>query len=235
MDLSLYSEKHQAATLIGSPPGYRDTERQGILFEWFHANRAGVILLDEIEKAHERVQLMWLGALDEGCITNAKGRAIDLSQCTIVFTTNAVTSKDLNRQPVGFRGASDGGSDALLASHFPAEFLGRTRKVVFNALGPAQVRKILRLRIDEAMASIRSQGHRVVYDEDTLLDFLSGKLERMDGGARDIARLIDEVLLQPMAHAMASRPEIGEANIALDDGFYLDGRVGLDRIEAALP
>ncbi len=228
VDLSLYSEKHQASTLIGSPPGYVDGERQGILFEWFHANQGGVILLDEIEKAHEKIQLMWLGALDEGRVSDAKGRTIDLAQCIIIFTTNAVKSRDLGKQSPGFHTTSKPDTQELLASHFPAEFLGRTRKVVFNSLGGSQTRAIIELRLKETMAAMRAQGHIVDYAEDELIAFMVRKLDRMDGGARDITRLIEAFLLQPIAHAMASQLELEKARIVLGEPFYTDGQVTLE-------
>lgn len=227
VDLSLYSERHQIATLIGSPPGYRDGDRQGILFEWFHANRAGVILLDEFEKAHEKIQLMWLGALDEGRISDAKGREIDLAQCVVVFTTNAVKSRDLNRQSPGFRASARPESNELLGSHFPAELLGRTHKVIFNSLSDDDSRTIIRLRLDEMMTSIRSQGHSIEYAEDRLVEFLFNNIGTMDGGARDIKRLIDKLLLQPISRALATRNEPSSARFILDDDFYLDGRASL--------
>ena len=113
----------------------------------------------------------------------------------------------------------------LLTKDFPAEFLGRLDDIIlFNTLRPADVERIARLRLEEAMARLRKRGIQVNGDLDRLSAHLARKLTGMSG-ARGIERLIEQALLEPIALATLHIDEEGAVEAEVNDDFYIHGRV----------
>ena len=227
LDMAEYSQPGSVNNLIGSPKGFIGSNQEGVLISWLHAHGSGVLLFDEIEKSHPDVHRLLLGLLDNGRIHAAQGEIMDTRQCVVVLTTNAITSTAMHRKSMGFGSTSDAPNPAdLLADHFPREFLGRLDEILlFNPLGPEEIRRVMKLRIDEALARLRRKNIEIVFDESRLLDDLLEKLGNTKGGARDIERLLEQKLLQPISIAMLSFDGHSEIQIELEDEFYLNGLV----------
>jgi ATP-dependent Clp protease ATP-binding subunit ClpA len=154
----------------------------------------------------------------------------------VILTTNALTPKALHRRPVGFGGAwSQTDASELLAEHFPREFLARLdNAILFNPFGPDELRCILKLRLDEALARLRARNIRLVFEESPLLDALITGLEENKSGARGIARLLETRLLEPISMALLQIPEGRPAEFALGERLFRDGVVEFRRTQACL-
>jgi ATP-dependent Clp protease ATP-binding subunit ClpC len=227
IDLAEYSQSSAVHKLIGTPVGYGGSEKEGVLAEWLHTNGSGVILLDEVEKAHPEVHRLLLGLLDNGRITTARGERLDTRQCVIIMTTNALQPADLHKQGFGFIQAA-GRPDAakLLLEQFPAEFLGRLDEaIVFNSLSDANMKKIIRLRLSEASQRFEKRNIRLVFEESRLCEFLLDHLRLNRAGARGIMRLIETRVLQPVSLAALNCSQEGMVEFTLDDPFYEQNEV----------
>jgi ATP-dependent Clp protease ATP-binding subunit ClpA len=219
LDLAEYNEAGSVNRLLGSPPGYVGSDREGILAEWMHTHASGVLLFDEIEKAHPDIHHLLLGVLDNGRIRPTKGECLDTRQCVIIATTNALTPEDLNRSPLGFVHASTrpNPTDALVR-HFAPEFLSRFDElIVFNSLGKEELREILRLRLSEDLDRLGNKGVFLEYDETALLDDLLGELQEERSNARGIARLLERRVMQPLAMVLLGRGEQDSTTVTWDD------------------
>ena len=137
-DMSEYHEAHTVANLIGAPVGYKDNDQGGALSEALRRHPYGVVLLDEIEKAHPDVMNIFLGVFDEGRITDNRGRLIDCSNAIFVLTSN------LGAGDVDFRTADSDDLRKLAERFLRRELVNRISVVIgFHPLGSAQLAKIL--------------------------------------------------------------------------------------------
>jgi ATP-dependent Clp protease ATP-binding subunit ClpA len=221
LDLAEYNEAGSVNRLIGSPPGFVGSEREGILVGWLHARPSGVILFDEIEKAHPDIHELLLGLLDNGRIRSARGEHLDTRQCVIVVTTNALTAEMMDRSPLGFTQAADRPHPVdILSKHFPVEFLNRFDELIlFNPLGPKELRQILRLRLGEALARVTGKGICLEYDEAKLLDELLAELAGQKSNARGVARLLERRVMQPLSMVLLDRGQAEPSTVSLDELF----------------
>lgn len=222
IDLAEYGLSGTTHKLIGSPPGYIDSEKEGILIGWLHQHGSGVILFDEVEKAHQDVQHLLLGLLESGRISSGRGEVMDARQCVVVLTSNAVTHSGFRRGTIGFgKREREPDPEELLADHFPREFLGRLDGVIlFNPLGAGEMRQIMKLRLDEALTRLEKKGIRLVFDEQRLLDHLLSELRNLKSGARGIARLLESRLLQPVSQALLDHEWTAPVRCELNEAFY---------------
>jgi ATP-dependent Clp protease ATP-binding subunit ClpA len=214
--------------LIGAPAGYRDSEEEGHLIRGLQKHSSCVILFDEIEKASSEVQNLLLGLLDNGRIASSQGAQMNARQCVIIMTTNALTSKDLGRQPLGFGNSAVTGPDPLeiLGRSFSREFLSRFDDIIsFRSLTREDLTEIMKLRVREAMQRLCAKGIRLVFEEGRLMHYLLHGFEKEGIGARGIVRLLERELLQPLAIALVQSGEKKEVVVELGDNFYETGIV----------
>ena len=202
VDMSEYMEKHSVSKLIGSPPGYVGYEEGGQLSEKVRRNPYSVILFDEIEKAHPDVLNVLLQILDDGQITDAHGRKVNFENTVIVMTSNA-GSDTKSAGAVGFGGsADDQGRERImkaLQDFLRPEFLNRVDEIVcFNHLTKENFAGIACIMLDELKASLGDKGYTLRYDE-ALVDYLVEKSYSLTYGARNLRRLIQKELEDPMA------------------------------------
>ena len=204
VDLAEYTHSATAFRLIGSAPGLVGHENPGLLAEFLHKHGSGVILFDELEKAHPDIRDFLLGILDNGRVRTGKGELLSTRGCIIISTTNVLTQEDLTVQGFGFAGmAEERSASDLLGRHFPPEFLGRFDELIlFRSLTPDDLRAVINLRLDETLARFERQDIRVDFDREALIDYLLGKLE--GGGARGVQRAIERYFSQPLAAQMLS-------------------------------
>lgn len=205
IDMSEYSEKHSVSRLIGPPPGYVGFEEAGELTEAVRRKPYAVILLDEIEKAHESVTLLLLQVLDEGFLTDTQGRKVDFRNTLIVATTN-LGGHLISEAGLQADGTLDAATSekvqAEIRHHFRPEFLNRLNEtIVFNPLSREAFGDIVEMRVreindrvadrrmhiqvsDEAKAWLAREGYSTVY------------------GARPLNRLIERTILVPMSEQL---------------------------------
>ncbi len=234
LDMSEYMEKHSVSRLIGSPPGYVGHEEGGQLTEQVRRRPYAVILFDEMEKAHPDVFHLLLQVLDDGHLTDARGRRVDFRHTVIILTSNVGTGDGVHRT-VGFS-ASDTANrekESMLGDLkrlFRPELLARVDEtVVFSPLGAEELRRIASLLLDE----IRERaGHmRVQVDFDTsVIDLLVVEISHEGGGARPLrraaVRLVEDRLASDM---LAGRVRAGECVRAIATG----GSVSFERMDDA--
>jgi ATP-dependent Clp protease ATP-binding subunit ClpB len=201
LDMSEYMEKHAVARLIGAPPGYVGYEEGGQLTEAVRRRPYSVILFDEIEKAHSDVFNVLLQILDDGRLTDSKGRTVDFKNTVIIMTSNLgasfLTSENLST-PEAFERAS-AQVMTVVQQHFRPEFLNRVDDIIiFNPLGEAQLTRIVELRL----ADLR----RMLADRKISIELTPAAKEMifMEGydrafGARPLKRAIQRMVQDPLA------------------------------------
>ena len=202
LDMSEFMEKHSVSRIVGSPPGYVGYDEAGQLTEKIRRKPYSVVLFDEIEKAHPDVLNVLLQILDDGQITDAHGRKVNFENTVIVMTSNA-GSDTKSAGAVGFGGsADDQGRERImkaLQDFLRPEFLNRVDEIVcFNHLTKENFAGIARIMLDELKASLGDKGYTLRYDE-TLVDYLVEKSYSLTYGARNLRRLIQKELEDPMA------------------------------------
>lgn len=229
-DLGEYAGPGGIHKLIGAPAGYRDSEEEGILIRGLQKHSSCVILFDEIEKASSEVHNVFLGLLDKGRITSSQGTQMDARQCVIIMTTNALTFKDLERQPLGFVNPAAKNSEPfeILGKSFSREFLARFDDIIpFRSLATEDLREIMKLRVKEAIERLYGKRIRLVFDQGQFINYLMDGFERERIGARGIARLLERKLLQPLAAALLRTGEGKELVVELGPRFYESGIVAI--------
>ncbi|MDX2022288.1 MAG: AAA family ATPase [Deltaproteobacteria bacterium] len=195
IDLSEYNEPHSVARLVGSPPGYVAYEEGGQLTEAIRRRPASVVLLDEFEKAHRDVLLLLLQVLEDGRLTDGRGRTVDFSSAAIVMTSNL--GSELYRQG---RTPAEGTVLALARSRLPAELWNRMDEVLcYGTLGEPELRAIV-LKLAEA-SSQRLEAERSIrfsIDQSVVNRVLTEELDR-SLGARPLRRAFERLVEGPLA------------------------------------
>jgi ATP-dependent Clp protease ATP-binding subunit ClpB len=194
LDMSEYMEKHSVARLIGAPPGYVGYDEGGQLTEAVRRKPYSVVLFDEIEKAHNDVFNILLQILDDGRLTDGKGRTVDLRNTIIIMTSNIGSQEILNYQEKG------GDYDAmkarvmdLLKHYFRPEFLNRVDEtIVFHALQKEQIKQITALQLKQlAERFSKNQSGRLTWDEGAL-QYLAETGYDPAFGARPLKRVVQQ-------------------------------------------
>ena len=202
LDMSEFMEKHSVSRIVGSPPGYVGYDEAGQLTEKIRRKPYSVVLFDEIEKAHPDVLNVLLQILDDGQITDTHGRKVNFENTIIVMTSNA-GSDTKSAGAVGFGGsADDQGKERTmkaLRDFLRPEFLNRVDEIIcFNHLSKENFAGIARIMLEELRKSLSDKGYTFHYD-DALVDYLVEKSYSMTYGARNLRRLIQKELEDPMA------------------------------------
>jgi ATP-dependent Clp protease ATP-binding subunit ClpB len=196
IDMSEYMEKHAVARLIGAPPGYVGYEEGGQLTEAVRRRPYSVILLDEIEKAHQDVFNVFLQILDDGRVTDGQGRTVDFTNTVIIMTSNIGSREILGETDPERREKK---VYAILREHFKPEFLNRIDEtVVFSGLGRDQIKGIVRIQLKH-LEKLLSQKQLKLEMTDQALAFLAEHGYDPDFGARPLKRLIQRELQNNIA------------------------------------
>ncbi len=199
--MSEYMEKHAVSRLIGAPPGYVGYEEGGQLTELVRRHPYAVVLFDEIEKAHPDVFNVLLQIMDDGRLTDGKGRTVDFRNTVIIMTSNIGSSYLLAeniRTPEEFENASKEVINAL-HGHFKPEFLNRVDDIiVFRPLGKEQLVKIIELRLEDV--------RRLLADRKISIELTDAAKELLftegfdpNFGARPLKRAIQKLVQDPLA------------------------------------
>ena len=195
IDLSEYNEPHSVARLVGAPPGYVAYEEGGQLTEAIRRRPASVVLLDEFEKAHRDVLLLLLQVLEDGRLTDGRGRTVDFSAAAIVMTSNL--GSELYRQG---RSPAESTVLALARSRLPAELWNRMDDVLcYGTLGEAELRAIV-LKLAEASSQRLDAQRSIRYtiDQSVVERVLTEDLDR-SLGARPLRRAFERLVEGPLS------------------------------------
>lgn len=217
VDMSEYMEKHSVSKLIGSPPGYVGHEEGGQLTERIRRRPYSVVLFDEVEKAHPDLFNMLLQILDDGHLTDAKGRKVNFKNTIIIMTSNIGSHVILESGQKGAIGFEDGerapsvdGAHIrdhvlrLLREHFRPEFLNRIDEtIIFHGLKPEHMRAIVDRQLERIVARFTAK-HITLTVNDPARDELAKRGYDPLYGARPLKRTLQEHLLNPLAFAMVS-------------------------------
>jgi ATP-dependent Clp protease ATP-binding subunit ClpB len=201
IDMSEYMEKHAVARLIGAPPGYVGYEEGGQLTEAVRRRPYSVVLFDEIEKAHQDVFNVLLQIMDDGRLTDGKGRTVDFKNTVIIMTSNigsAYLAAEAMRTPDDFEQARKQVMNALQA-HFKPEFLNRVDDIiVFNPLGKEQLTKIVDLRLEDLRRLLADRNISLELTE-RAKELLFTEGYDVNYGARPLKRAIQRMIQDPLA------------------------------------
>jgi ATP-dependent Clp protease ATP-binding subunit ClpB len=202
IDMSEYQEKHTVSRMIGAPPGYVGYEESGQLTEAVRRRPYAVVLFDEVEKAHPEVLNVMLQLLDDGRLTDGKGRTVDFKNTVVIMTSN-LGSQFIAQETLGLNGQLPEGArrqvmDALWA-HFRPEFLNRVDEIIFfHALDRTHMKAIIEIQLRGLLARLESRKIKV-----ELTDAARSHLveEGYDPayGARPLKRTIQRRVLDPLA------------------------------------
>ena len=197
-----YMEKQSVSRLLGAPPGYVGYEEGGKLTEAVRRRPYCLVLLDELEKAHPDVCGILLQIMEEGCLTDAKGRRVSFRNAIVVMTSNV--GSEVRGEGLGFRPAGRSGEmEGVLRQHFTPEFLGRLDRIVhFDPLEHSAMERIAGKYLRELTGRAGTQGIRLSFPE-TLAAVL-GKSCQGKGGARQLRRLVQEKVEGPLAMHLLS-------------------------------
>lgn len=228
VDMSEYMERHSVSKLIGSPPGYVGHEDSGQLTETVRHRPYSVVLFDEVEKAHPEVFNILLQVLDDGRLTDAKGRVINFKNTVIILTSN-IGSEHIDRmQKIGFGtgDAIDEYADAKervfgsLREHFRPEFLNRLDEIImFDILSPKAIRSIVDVQISIVQKRLAEKDITITISDEAL-DHLGKRGYNPQYGARPLKRLIQDKILTPLANIMVMNgiASGGSISVCLKDG-----------------
>ena len=213
IDMSEYMEKHSVARLIGAPPGYVGYDEGGQLTEAVRRRPYAVILLDEIEKAHPDAFNVLLQIMDDGRLTDGKGRTVDFTNSVLIMTSN-VGSQEIAAETIDERIRER--IEGILATTFKPEFLNRIDEtVIFHRLSREEVTKIVDLQVELLTRRVSERGVEIELTDDARA--LLGNLGfDPTYGARPLRRVVQRKLVDPLALKLLEGEFSGGARIRVD-------------------
>ena len=221
-DMSEYMERHTVSRLIGAPPGYVGHDQGGQLTDAVDQHKHAVVLLDEIEKAHQDVYNILLQVMDHGTLTDANGKKIDFRNVVLIMTTNAGAA-DNNRNGIGFgRGKVSDEDEAAIKRLFTPEFRNRLDAVVtFKSLSQDVIRNVVQKFILQLEAQLADRNVTLELS-DAAGDWLAKNGYDELYGARPLARVIQEHIKKPLADEILFGRLVRGGHVRLD---LRDGKI----------
>lgn len=205
IDMSELMERHSVAKLIGSPPGYIGHDEGGQLTEKIRRKPYAVILFDEIEKAHPEVLNILLQVLDDGRLTDSKGRTVDFRNTIIIMTSNIKAEE--------------------LKSVLRPEFINRIDEIVnFNDLEKETIKKIVELQFEIKREKLFKQGINIEFS-DNLVNFIADKGFNSEFGARPVKRTIQREAMVPLSKLMIQSPDLACFKVSYDGEIRIESSV----------
>jgi ATP-dependent Clp protease ATP-binding subunit ClpB len=231
IDMSEYSEKHAVARMIGAPPGYVGYDEGGQLTEKIRRRPYSVILLDEIEKAHPEIFNALLQVLDDGRLTDGKGRVVSFKNTIIIMTSNIGSDTILEwgtkRGEIGFKNDAEKTTDAaslkarvmdMLRDHFRPEFLNRVDEtVMFHSLDKKALAQIVNLQLNEVAKRLLLKRITITFTE-KLKKWITEKGYDPLFGARPLKRAIQDHILDVLAMKIVSNDVSEGDEVIVDAG-----------------
>lgn len=214
VDMSEFMEKHSVAKLIGAPPGYVGHEESGSLTETVRHRPYSVILFDEIEKAHPEVFNILLQVLDNGRLTDGKGRTVNFKNTVIILTSNIGAEHIDRMEKIGFIDNTNEAKqydeakkniEKSLKDHFRPEFLNRLDDIViFDMLDRDSIRKIVEIQMEEVRGRLELRNINLKWNV-AVLDYLAKNGYDSHYGARPIKRIIQNKILNQIAQLIINQ------------------------------
>ncbi|MFS8543446.1 MAG: ATP-dependent Clp protease ATP-binding subunit, partial [Limnochordales bacterium] len=240
LDMSEYMERHTVSRLVGSPPGYVGYEEGGQLTEKVRRRPYTVVLFDEIEKAHPEVFNVLLQVLENGRLTDAKGRTVDFRNTVLIMTSNVGAHEIQRQSTIGFRTVEDSRQSYEdmkkkvmdeLRKTFRPEFLNRVDEViVFHALDKGHLRQIVDIMLQTLVGELRDRGVLVEFT-DRAKEVLAEQGYDPQYGARPLRRAIQRLVENPLSEEMLKgRFQEGDTIVVDADA---DGQIVFEKKELA--
>ncbi len=207
VDMSEYMERHTVSKMIGSPPGYVGYDEGGQLTEKIRRRPYSVVLLDEIEKAHPEVFNVLLQILEDGRLTDAKGRMVSFKNTILIMTSNVGSDYIDQMGDLGFLGGTQEKTQTSLKTkvldalkqRFRPEFLNRVDDIIiFDYLSKQEIRKIVELELVKVSKRLKNSNIEISFQA-KVKDLLAEKGFDHNLGARPLKRLIQKLILDPLA------------------------------------
>ncbi len=220
IDMSEYQEKHTVSRLIGAPPGYVGYDEAGQLTEAVRRRPYAVVLFDEIEKSHPEVLNVMLQLLDDGRLTDSKGRTVDFKNTVVIMTSNLGSQYIAEHRPSDSEADLDDGVKEqvteTLRSHFKPEFLNRVDEIIFfHALGRAHLTSIIDIQLRQLAGRLEERKVTLVLTDAAKAYLVDEGLDPAYG-ARPLKRTIQRRVLDPLAMRIL-QGEFGEGDqVAVD-------------------
>ena len=221
IDMSEYQERHSVSRLVGAPPGYVGYDEGGQLTEAVRRKPYSVVLLDEIEKAHPDVFNTLLQVLDDGRLTDNKGRAVDFKNTILIMTSNVgadIIQSYMERLPLEDKYLDECRREVLevLKRTVRPEFLNRIDEVImFEPLSQTDIREILKMQIRDLQNKLSENGVTVEFTEN-FEDYMSTKGYEPQYGARPIKRLMQKELINLLAKSIL------DGHVRRDSAIHVD-------------
>lgn len=217
LDMSEFTERHTGSRLVGAPPGYIGYEDAGQLTEALRRRPYSIVVFDEVEKAHPEVHNLLLQIMEEGHLSDAKGRQVNFRNAIIVMTSNVGAEEIRRNTQLGFPLKRDAKTEERLTYEemrkklteslkrvFRPEFINRVDAViVFRALNKDDIRKIVVLELDKVMERLKEHAISL-RATDAALDLLAERGYDPEMGARPLRRVIQQKVEDPLADALLS-------------------------------
>src|ERR1035437_8915177 len=232
VDMSEFMEKHSVSRLIGAPPGYVGHDDAGTFTELVRHRPYSVILFDEIEKAHPDVFNILLQVLDNGRLTDSKGRVVNFKNTVIILTSNIGAQYIDKMEKIGFAEKSEAKQNyedakqkvmEALKDNFRPEFLNRLDDIIlFNVLSPEAVQDIVRIQVELVMKRLAEKEIALEVSK-SASEFLAKEGYSPQYGARPLKRLIQNKILTPVAGMMISKGVLKGGTVTVDvkDGEFV--------------
>jgi len=236
-------ERHTAARLVGAPPGYVGYEDAGQLTEALRRRPYSIIVFDEIEKAHPEVHNMLLQIMEEGHLSDAKGRKVDFRNAIIVMTSNIGADMIKNQSSLGFAMKRDEATEERLSYEdmrkklneslkraFRPEFINRMDSVViFRSLNKEDIQQIVSLELDKVAERLKDHNLLLTASEEAL-SLLASQGYDAEFGARPLRRVIQQKVEDPLSDRLLAGEFVN--GDAIKVGIDEDGELVLNKGEA---
>ncbi|HET7142715.1 MAG TPA: ATP-dependent Clp protease ATP-binding subunit [Anaerolineales bacterium] len=246
LDMSEFMERHTAARLVGAPPGYVGYEDAGQLTEALRRRPYSIVVFDEIEKAHPEVHNMLLQIMEEGHLSDAKGRKVDFRNAIIVMTSNIGADMIKNQTSLGFAMKRDEANEEKLSYDemrkklneslkraFRPEFINRMDSIViFRSLNKEDIQKIVSLELAKVSERINEQNLVITASEEALLSLATQGYDT-EFGARPLRRIIQQKVEDPLSDRLLSGEFVNGDSIDVE--VNEDGEIVLNKSEEKLP
>ena len=231
-DMSEYMERHSISRLIGAPPGYVGFDQGGLLTDAIDQHPHAVLLLDEIEKAHQDLYNILLQVMDHGKLTDHNGKVVDFRNIILIMTTNAGAS-DLAKEAIGFgRDAREGEDSDAIKRMFTPEFRNRLDATIgFAALTPEVVGRVVEKFVMQLEAQLADRNVTIELSS-AAKEWLAERGYDRLYGARPLSRVIQEHIKKPLAEELLFGKLVkgGSVKVTLKDG-----KLEFETLEAAPP
>ena len=245
VDMSEYMERHSISKFIGSPPGYIGHEEGGQLTELIRHRPYSVVLFDEIEKAHPEVFNILLQVLDNGRLTDAKGRIVNFKNTILIMTSNIGSEHVRKMEALGFSSGEKEEEKAelrlkdkimkALESRFRPEFLNRLDEIIiFNSLSHENIKKIVKIQINRVVKRLAEKEIAFKITSQAL-SFLAKEGYNPNYGARPLKRFIQSKILNPVAeYIVGGTVKAGDAVfVDLEGGILKTKVISKNRVKTA--